>query len=232
MNIALIPARGGSKRIKNKNIKLFNGKPIIQYSIDAAFSSGCFDKVIVSTDSNEIADFASGLGCEVPFKRPANISDDYATTAEVIDHALNYMVEQKYYVKYVCCIYATAPFIKKTDIIRGFELIDEQQVSSVFTVTTFPFPIQRALRVNSNGALEMFSPEHELTRSNNLEDAYHDAGQFYWLNAQDFHNNKRIYTKDAMPLVLERKMVQDIDTQEDWNRAEKMFEVLKRTGDL
>jgi len=227
MNVAIIPARGGSKRVPLKNIKPFLGKPIISYSIAAAQSSGLFDRIVVSTDSKEIADVALKFGAEVPFMRPADLADDFTTTAPVLLHALKWLMENGNPVQYACCIYATAPFVRPVYLKEGFNTITEKGVSSVFSVTTFPFPIFRALKINEEGHMQMFWPEHELTRSNDLPEAYHDAGQFYWLNCKAFFEDPRLYGRDALPVLLPRYMVQDIDTLEDWEAAEHLFKALE-----
>lgn len=228
MNIAIIPARGGSNRIPGKNIKSFAGKPIIAYSIDAAKSSKVFDRVVVSTDSEEIAKVAIDCGAEVPFLRPKELSDEHTPTAPVINHAIRWFEDQGHSLEFACCIYATAPFVMPEYIRQGYETILKNKVSSVFSVTTFPFPILRSLKITKEGHLEMFWPEYELTRSQDLPEAYHDAGQFYWLKVESFLQSGKIYTYDAMPVILPRYLVQDIDTLEDWITAEKMFEVLHK----
>jgi len=232
MNIAVIPARGGSKRIPDKNIKPFAGMPIIAYSIKAAKTAGIFDKIIVSTDSDKIAQVTKEYGAEVPFIRPSELADDFTPTAPVILHALNWMVENGMPSNYVCCIYATAPLVRSEHIKKGFKLMVEKKVSSVFSVTTFPFPIFRALKIAEGSHLKMFWPEHEITRSNDLPEAYHDAGQFYWMDSKKFLETKKIYTDDALPVILPRYLVQDIDTLEDWETAEVIYEVCKRRGAL
>jgi len=228
MNIAIIPARGGSKRIPRKNIKIFSGKPMIAYSIEAALRSQLFDRVIVSTDDRAITQIAKESGAEVPFTRPEELSDDHTPTAPVVKHALDWLIGEGAIIQYACCIYATAPFLQAKYLRRGYEVIRESKAASVFSVTTFPFPIFRALRISGDGSLAMFWPEHELTRSNDLPDAYHDAGQFYWLDAERFRETPKLYTPDAVPVILPRHLVQDIDTPEDWETAEKMYEALGR----
>jgi pseudaminic acid cytidylyltransferase len=230
MNLAIIPARGGSKRIPDKNIKLFLGKPIISYSIKTAKISGLFDKIIVSTDSQEIARTAKEYGAEVPFMRPKKLSDDFTPTAPVLLHALKWIEENGVFPNYLCCIYATAPFVQPDYIKKGLGMITRKSVSSVFSVTAFPFSIFRALNISGAGCLRMFWPEHELTRSNDLSEAYHDAGQFYWLDSKKFLKTKKLYTGDALPVILPRYLVQDIDTPEDWETAEVMYEVAKKRG--
>jgi pseudaminic acid cytidylyltransferase len=230
VNVAIIPARGGSKRIPDKNIKPFLGKPIIAYSIETAKISGLFDRIIVSTDSQTIAHTAKEYGAEVPFMRPKNLSDDFTPTAPVLLHALKWMSENEVRSNYVCCIYATAPFIQPDYIKKGLGLIMSKRVSSVFSVSTFPFSIFRALNISDAGYLKMFWSEHELTRSNDLPEAYYDAGQFYWLDSKKFLKTKKIYTGDALPVILPRCLVQDIDTPEDWETAESMYEVARKRG--
>ncbi len=230
MNVAIIPARGGSKRIPDKNIKSFAGRPIIAYSIEAAKMSEVFDKVIVSTDSEKIAQVANEYGAETPFRRPTEMADDYTPTAQVLAHALNWLAENGTPARYACCIYATAPFVRPEYIKKGFELITIKKVSSVFSVTTFASPIFRALKINAGGHLEMFWPEHEMTRSNDLPEAYHDAGQFYWLDCEIFLQEQKVYSPDALPIILPRYLVQDIDTPEDWETAERMFKALELKG--
>jgi len=227
MNIAIIPARGGSKRIPGKNIKLFAGKPIIAYSIEAAKASGVFDRIIVSTDSDEIAQVASAYGAEIPFLRPQELSDDHTPTAPVIAHAIQWVKDRGDSPEFACCIYATAPFVTPGFIKEGYGTIVRYNVASVFSVTTFSFPIFRSLRITDQGTLAMFWPEHELTRSQDLPEAYHDAGQFYWLKVDAFLASGKMYTSDAMPVILPRYLVQDIDTPEDWVTAEKMFQALR-----
>jgi pseudaminic acid cytidylyltransferase len=224
--VAIIPARGGSKRIPNKNIKLFAGKPIIAYSIEAAKESGLFDRIIVSTDSQEIVSVASSCGAETPFIRPKDLADDHTPTAPVLHHVLVSLRETGYEVDYFCCIYATAPFLKTEYIRHGYDMIRKSRVGSVFSVTSFGFPIFRALKIKEDGRLEMFWPAHELTRSQDLPKAYHDAGQFYWLEGKTFIGQPRLYTPEALPVILPRHLVQDIDTPEDWERAEIMFKSL------
>ena len=228
MNIvAIIPARGGSKRIPKKNIKLFAGRPIISYSIKAAQETNLFDRIIVSTDSDEIAETAKSFGAEVPFIRPAELSDDFAGTAPVLIHALKWLNEHNYASDYFCCIYATAPFAQAKYIKKGLDLIKSKSAATVFSVTTFPYPIFRALKIGNDGRIEMFWPEHENSRSNDLPEAYHDAGQFYWGNTEKFMKGKTFFSTDAVPIIIPRYLVQDIDTPEDWETAEKMYSVLQ-----
>lgn len=227
MKLAVIPARGGSKRIPRKNIKDFCGKPIIAWSIEAALQSECFDAVIVSTDDPEIAAVARQWGAQVPFMRPAALADDHTGTTPVMRHAIEWFLQQGQSSEQVCCIYATAPFVSAADIRRGHELLVENDCDYAFSVTSYPFPIQRAIRITSKGRVEMFHPEHFDTRSQDLEEAWHDAGQFYWGRAKAWIEGKVLFTPEAVPVRLPRHRVQDIDTAEDWLRAEWMFKAIQ-----
>lgn len=227
MKLAVIPARGGSKRIPRKNIKLFCGKPMIAWSIEAALQSGCFDQVIVSTDDAEIAEVARQHGATVPFMRPAELSDDYTGTIPVIRHAIEWLMAQGQQTDQVCCLYATAPFVTPEDIRRGLDILTDTGCDYAFSVTSYAFPIQRAIRIDAENRVEMFSPEHFNTRSQDLEEAWHDAGQFYWGQADAWGNNKMIFSPASTPVRLERHRVQDIDTPEDWLRAEWMFKAMQ-----
>lgn len=228
----MIPARGGSKRIPRKNIKDFRGKPIIAYSIEAALKSGCFDKVIVSTDDKEIAEIAKQYGAEIPFLRPSNISDDHATTVDVIKHCLNWFNTEGYPISELCCIYATAPFIDTQSIQEGKNKLENDSVSYAFTATSYPFPIQRAMRVGHDETVEMFSPKEMQTRSQDLPEAFHDAGQLYWGKSEAFLQDIPIFSKHAKVILLPSYKVQDIDTPDDWLRAEAMHETLEKMGEL
>ena len=232
MNVAIIPARGGSKRIPGKNIKLFVGRPIIFYSIQAAQKAGVFDRIIVSTDSDEIADVARKSGAEVPFMRPKELSDDMTPTALVLQHAIRWLEESDVIPYRICCIYATAPFVLPGYLRAGLEEIERTNVSSVFSVASFEFPILRGLKWEADGHLSMMWPEYELTRSNDLPEAYHDAGQFYWLSVPSFLESGRLYGADARPVLIPRHLVQVIDTSEDWEQAELMYEICKKKGHL
>jgi len=232
MNICVIPARGGSKRIPRKNIKEFNGKPIIAYSIEAALKSNCFDQVIVSTDDDEIAEVAKKYGAQVPFLRPDELSNDYAGTIPVIKHAIEWMEDNKSSVENVCCLYATAPFIRPQIISQAYQQLNNSKADYCFSVTSFVFPIQRAIKIVEKNKVSMFYPEHFDTRSQDLEKAYHDAGQFYWGKAQAFKDESPIFTEVATPYILPRYLVQDIDTPEDWIRAEAMYRALQETNVL
>ena len=225
--VAIIPARGGSKRIPRKNIREFCGKPMIAWSIEAAKASGCFDRVVVSTDDVGIAEVAKNWGAEVPFTRPTELSDDYVGTLPVIRHAVDWLNQNGEPVDYACCIYATAPFISPEDLQRGWNLIQQEAASYAFSVTSYAFPIQRAIRITTDGRVAMFSPEHFNTRSQDLEEAWHDAGQFYWGTADAWRKAAAIFTEAAVPIKLPRHRVQDIDTPDDWTRAEWMYRAMK-----
>ncbi|MBD3821717.1 MAG: pseudaminic acid cytidylyltransferase [Thiotrichales bacterium] len=232
MKLCVIPARGGSKRIPRKNIKAFCGKPMIAYSIQAALESGCFDKVIVSTDDTEIADVAKSFGAEAPFTRPAELSNDYAGTIPAIKHAIEWFEVQGQTPTDVCCLYATAPFVKPGSIQKAYEQLQQNHAEYCFTVTSFPFPIQRAIKLTQENRVEMFFPAYFNVRSQDLEEAYHDAGQFYWGKASAWKAEKPLFSDVASPFVLPRYLVQDIDTPEDWKRAEMMYQVLQQTGEF
>lgn len=227
MKIAVIPARGGSKRIPRKNIKLFCGKPMIAWSIEAARYANCFDRIIVSTDDAEIAQIASSCGAEVPFMRPAELSDDHASTIPVIAHAIDWVCSHIGSVTHACCVYATAPFIQAEDLRGGLDILQKSGAQYAFSVTSYAFPIQRAIRINAEQRIDMFNPEYFNIRSQDLEDAFHDAGQFYWGHAAAWLAGKMLFSRDAAPIVLPRYRVQDIDTLEDWERAEWLFKAMQ-----
>jgi N-acylneuraminate cytidylyltransferase len=222
MKVAVIPARGGSKRIPRKNIKQFCGKPMIAWSIEAAKSSGLFDKIIVSTDDAEIAEVAELWGADVPFVRPDDISNDHAGTIPVIAHATQWILAHGFEVEAVCCIYATAPFIKVDDLKRGWEYLDSGDWDYAFTATDFASPIFRSFQQTVEGGLEMFFPECFTARSQDLPTALHDAGQFYWGRPMAWIEGKRIFDKRSKAVIIPRWRVQDIDTQDDWLRAEML----------
>lgn len=226
MKVAIIPARGGSKRIPRKNIKDFCGKPMISYSIEAALDSELFDRVIVSTDDVEIAKIAKQYGAEVPFIRPPELSDDHTATIPVIAHAIEEL-QKEGPVEIACCIYATAPFIQVKYLKEAYETLKDSKSVYSFSATSFPFPIQRAIKINEQHQVEMFQPENFNTRSQDLEEAYHDAGQFYFGTSEAWLNAEPIFAKHSTAVILPRHLVQDIDTLEDFRRAELMFKVLE-----
>lgn len=226
MRLAVIPARGGSKRIPRKNIKHFGGQPMIVWSVAAAKQSGCFDRIIVSTDDAEIAQVAKAHGAEVPFMRPPELSDDHTGTIPVIAHAIDWHNANAQAVSQACCIYATAPFVHAQDLQRGLQVLQASGADYAFSVTSYPFPIQRAIRITQAQRVEMFQPEHFNTRSQDLEEAWHDAGQFYWGKASAWLAQQTLFGPGAAPVPMPRHRVQDIDTPEDWVRAELMHQAL------
>ena len=232
MNICVIPARGGSKRIPRKNIKLFNDKPIISYSIEAAIKTNCFSQVIVSTNDDEISEVAIKYGAQVPFVRPKELSNDYIGTIPVIKHAIEWMEKDNIIFENVCCLYATAPFISPQIISKSYQQLKESKSDYCFSVTTFPYPIQRSIKLIKDKKVKMFYPKYLDTRSQDLEEAYHDAGQFYWGTAKAFKDEIPIFSEAASAFILPRYLVQDIDTMEDWIRAEAMHKVLQETEAL
>lgn len=223
MRLAVIPARGGSKRIPRKNVKPFCGKPMLAWAVEAARESGCFDRIVVSTDDDEIAEVARDCGADVPFRRPPELSDDHTGTIPVVAHAIRTLQSQGGVPDYVCCIYATAPFLQGGDLNQGLEELERSGADYAFSVTRYEFPIQRAIRIADSGWVEMFYPEHFNTRSQDLEAAYHDAAQFYWGRSDAWLSGKIIFSQVAVPVILPHHRVQDIDTPEDWERAEWMF---------
>jgi len=229
MNVCVIPARGGSKRIPRKNIKEFNGMPVIAYSIKAALKSKCFSQVIISTDDDEIAEVARKYGAQVPFIRPSELSSDFTGTFPVIKHAIEWLESKNNSIENVCCLYATAPFIQSNIISEAYQKLLNSKSDYCFSVTSFPFPIQRSIRITENDKVDMFYPENFFARSQDLEEAYHDAGQFYWGRAEAFKNELPIFSELSTPFVRPRYLVQDIDTAEDWTRAEVMYKVLQKT---
>lgn len=225
--VAIIPARGASKRIPRKNIREFCGKPMIAWSIQAAVDSGCFDRIIVSTDDAEIAQVAQEWGAEAPFVRPAELSDDFVGTRPVIQHAVDWLRSNAQMPSHVCSLYPTALFVRAADLRAGYERLVESGADFAFTVATFEYPIQRALRILPEGGVEMIQPEHRLTRSQDLEETYHDAGQFYWGRAEAFMGDATVFSGSSVPIVVPRWRVQDIDTMEDLAHAEALFRALE-----
>jgi pseudaminic acid cytidylyltransferase len=224
--LAIIPARGGSKRIPRKNIKSFLGKPIIAYSIEAALESNAFDEVMVSTDDDEIAEIARQYGATVPFLRSENSSDDFATTADVIEEVLNSYKHKGIDFDLACCIYPTAPLIDTKKIMESFELLKTQSFDCVFPVVEYSYPIQRALKVNGQNKMDLFFEENKNARSQDLESSYHDAGQFYSFLVDEFLKNKQLWTENTGVIFLDEFEVQDIDTLTDWKLAELKYELL------
>lgn len=222
--VAIITARGGSKRIPRKNIRDFLGKPMIAYPLQAALASGVFDRVIVSTEDAEIAEISRRHGAETPFVRPMELADDHTGTMPIVRHALRWLLEHGEDVEYACCIYPTAPFLTPEVLTQGLDMLRQQRKDYAFSVARFSYPIQRALKHTSSGGVRPFYPEFIPCRSQDLEPAYHDAGQFYWGTAQAFLENRPVFSEAAIPVVLPDHMVQDIDNEEDWVRAEFMYQ--------
>lgn len=225
MNVAIIPARGGSKRIPKKNIRKFAGRPIIAYSIAAARESGLFDRIIVSTDCDEIAAVAQHWGAEVPFRRPEELASDVALTADVILHALEWL-KQDGGCDYACCIYPTAPFLTPDFLRQGFELMQQNEADVAISVVLYSYPIQRGLRMDRHGRVGMIVPENYTIRSQDLPSSYHDAGQFYWVRADRFMAHPSLFLDQPLGVLLPTKLVHDIDTNEDWEIAELIFRAL------
>jgi N-acylneuraminate cytidylyltransferase len=224
--LAIIPARGGSKRIPRKNIRPFHGRPMLAWPIAAAKRSGLFDRIVVSTDDVEIAEAARACGAETPFLRPAELADDHGGVAPVVRHAIEALGLGQ---GFACLIYPTAPTLRPEDLREGFEaLAARPDKAYALSVASFPSPVQRGLRIRADGALEALHPEHRLTRSQDLEPAYHDAGQFCWGRVEAWLEGVPIFSDASLPVVLPRWLVQDIDTPEDWRRAELMFAALER----
>lgn len=224
--LAVIPARGGSKRIPHKNIKLFFGKPIIKYSIEAALKAGIFDEIMVSTDDKEVALIAKDSGAEVPFFRSEKNSGDNATTADVLEEVLSEYKKNGEEYDYVCCLYPTAPFITPDQLVKAINLLEITGSDSVLPVTRFSFPIQRALKIEDN-FVKMIWPENLNVRSQDLLSTYHDCGQFYVLNVGSFLAQKKIYMEKNVPFIIPESGVQDIDNEEDWRLAEIKFRFFK-----
>ena len=229
MKIAVIPARGGSKRIPRKNIRVFCGKPIIAYSIAAAQQAGLFDQVVVSTDDEEIASVSRQFGAVTPFIRPKEIADDFTGTNAVVKHAVAWFGGQSDNVTHACCLYATAPLVQARFISEGYKALARSDAAFAFSVTSYAFPIQRAVRITPDGRVNAIYPEHRMTRSQDLKHAYHDAGQFYWGTARAFLEDMPLFAPHSIGVILPRHLVQDIDTLEDWDRAELMYRTINHT---
>jgi len=226
-SVCIIPARGGSKRIPKKNIKLFAGKPIIAHAIEMAAKSGLFDAIYVSTDDVEIAKVSMEYGALI-IDRPASLSDDFTGTHEVIQHAVQSLIGRGNDFDSVCCLYATAPFVINEDLISGFEKLKEGNWFGVVAATYFSFPVQRGFIRTKNGGLKMLFPEHYKTRSQDLPQVYHEAGQFYWMSKENCLKDPEGFGENTEMIILPSWRVQDIDTIEDWVRAELIWKILKK----
>ena len=225
-NVAIIPARGGSKRIPKKNIRDFIGRPIISYSIEAAINSHLFNKIIVSTDSKEIAKIANDYGAETPFMRPIEFADDFTGTHDVIGHAIKWLENNNIKIDYACCIYPTAPLIDPKDLIKGFNLVCSGKWESIIAATDYSYPIFRSFKKLSNGGLEMIFPENYLTRSQDLPKVYHDAGMFYWAKSSVWKNPSHEFNHQNSIVEIPNYRANDIDTLEDWKKAELLYKLL------
>ena len=225
MNIAIIPARGGSKRIPKKNIKIFNGKPMIYWPITALKKTKLFKKIIVSTDSQEIANIALKCGVSVPYKRPKKLSDDYAVTSDVMDHAIEYLKKKGESYENICCVYATNPFLKPKYLIDSYKMFINSKKKFLFSATEFCYPIQRSFYIYKNNHIKMFDKKNFGKRSQDLPKLYHDAGQFYWSKSDSWKNRPIIFSSISEPFILPNHEVVDIDNLDDWKRAEKMIKL-------
>ena len=226
-NLAIIPARGGSKRIPRKNINDFLGKPIIAYSIEAALNTKLFDEVMVSTDDHDIANIGRIYGARIPFMRTSDNSGDYATTMDVILEVIDNYSQQDKQFDNVCCIYPTAPLIDEQKLKAGYQKLTNEHLDSVFPVVPFSYPVWRGFRIADNGRAVMVWPEYLDSRSQDLEEIFHDAGQWYWLNAESLRINKKIFTENTASLILSPIEVQDIDNLSDWEIAEMKYAYLQ-----
>lgn len=227
MSIAVIPARGGSKRIPRKNIRSFAGRPMIAYAIAAAWQSGLFEHVVVSTDDPEIAEIARGEGAETPFVRPAELADDHTPTAPVVAHAIRACAGMGWKAEHVCCIYAGVPFIEIADLFATLALIEHSRADYCFPVSEYPSPVQRALARDDGGRMSPLFPEFELVRTQDLKSAYHDAGQFYWGRTDAWLSNPHIHANSVGYPIPQWRVV-DIDTEDDWTRAQALFHYISR----
>lgn len=224
--VAIIPARGGSKRIPRKNIRPFLGRPMISYPLKVALDSGLFDRVIVSTDDSEVAAIARDHGAETPFVRPPELSDDHTGTAAVVVHALQALAEAGFVADQACCLYATTPLVMAEDLQGALALMERSDARYAFAAGRFSFPIQRAVKLDGAQRISSMFPEFISSRSQDLEPAYHDAGQFCWGSASAFIGNEPIFSSQTVAYVLPDHRVQDIDTLEDWTRAELLYRML------
>ena len=225
--ICIIPARSGSKRIKNKNIKFFFGKPILAWSIEAAIKSNCFDKIIVSTNDKKIAKIAKKYSAEIPFLRPKNLSNDHVSILSVVRHSLKELSKINFNPEITCCLLATAPFVDYKDIQKSMKLLISSKKNFAITVKSFSYPVQRALKISKRNHISMIDKKKRNIRSQDLQEAYHDAGQFYLGKTKNFLRNDEIFSKNSIPIILERFNAIDIDTIEDWKEAEMLFKLKK-----
>lgn len=228
-NICVIPARGGSKRIPNKNIKSFSGKPIIAWSIEAALQSKCFDQVIVTTDDPKIAEVAQAYGADIPFMRPSELADDHTGTVPVVQHAVQWLADQGAEIEAVCCLHATAPFVLPVYLQEGLQMLQAEDVDYVFSAAEFESAFQRSFKLTESGHIEMFYPELIDARSQDLTPAYYNAGQFYWGTSAAWMAGQRVFLSRSKPMIMQRGRAQDIDTPADWEYAEILFNCLHQS---
>jgi pseudaminic acid cytidylyltransferase len=227
LNVAIIPARSGSKRIRGKNMKDFRGKPIIAYSIEAARKTELFERIIISTDSSEIAEIGREYGAEAPFVRPAELADDLTGIDPVLLHAVKWLIEHECHPEYFCCIFATAPMISSEILIRGYSLIRKHKASVSYPVTAFPHPIFRGFTINEHFRLEKIWPEYFGIRTQDLPETYHDLGQFYWVDVKKYLMDPYLNCSDIFPIIVPRYMAVDIDTEDDWAIAEILADTME-----
>lgn len=225
--IAIIPARGGSKRIPKKNIKSFLGKPIIAYAIETALNSKLFDEVMVSTDCQDIANVAKEYGARVPFLRSKKNSDDFATTIDVISEVISWYKDRGLSFEYACCIYPCTPLLNKEKLTESFSLLLKHNFDCVFPIIRYGFPVQRAVRVNKDGIVKMIQPEHLITRSQDLEPTFHDAGQFYFFNTEKLVSKQKLLTDLTGYIEVSEMEAQDVDNLVDWKLAEVKYKLLR-----
>jgi N-acylneuraminate cytidylyltransferase len=227
--IAIIPARGGSKRIPRKNVRPFMGQPVIGYPIQAAIDSGCFDEIMVSTDDKEIADVAKKFGAAVPFLRSSETSNDHASTADVLLEVLQEYEKLNKRFDNCCCLYPVTPLVSKEILQTAFDKFIVSKADSLMPVVRYSHPIQRALQINEEGFLRYIQPENAMLRTQDLPPCYHDAGQFYFFKTDSFLKNKTLVSKNTLAFELSEQLVQDIDNEDDWKMAELKYILLTKT---
>jgi len=230
VRVALVPARGGSKRIPRKNVRPFRGVPLLRRTLDMLLTADVVDRVVVSTDDDEVADVAAAAGAEVPFRRPAELADDHTGTRPVVQHAITELEREGPPLGPVCLVYPAAVFVQPHDLRTALDRLTSSGADFVFSATTYGAPVQRALRLRPDGSVEMLHPEHAGTRSQDLDEAVHDAGQFYWGRRDAWLQDGSVLRAHSLAHVLPRWRVQDIDTPEDWHRAELLHRVLDELG--
>lgn len=228
-HVCIIPARGGSKRIPRKNIRDFAGRPVLSYAIKAAQESGLFTQIMVSTEDPEIAETAIKFGAEVPFLRSNKYANDYATTSDVLKEVLEAYNQQNRSFKYACCLYPVSPLVNAKRLIEGYHKLHEERRHSVFPVIPFESSIWRALKINNDGKVSMIWPEKRDVRSQDLDQAYHDAGQWYWFSTEDFLKNATLWSANSAVIVLDPMEAQDIDNLYDWKMAEMKYALLQNS---